>query len=163
MAKYPWRKNIFLHHQEGREGHENSQNGVLEEIGCWWGVCHPNLTYDTFLESSGPGQCTGSINFCCWHHQDDQEGQECPINGVLEENGCLDGVFAILTSLMIPFLESSGPGQCTRSINFCCWHHQDDQEGQECPLNGVLEEIGCLDGGFAILTSHDTFLESSVN
>ena len=27
----------------------------------WWCFCHPNLTYDTFLESLGTGQCTGSI------------------------------------------------------------------------------------------------------
>ena len=34
------------------------------------------------------------------HHQ---EGRENPQNGVLEKIGCLDGVFAILSSHMIPF------------------------------------------------------------
>ena len=38
--------------------------------------CHSNHTYDTFLESSGPEQCTGSISMHHVYHQDDQEAQE---------------------------------------------------------------------------------------
>ena len=33
-------------------------------------------------------------------------------------------------------------------------HHQEDQEGQECPKHGVLEDFGCLDGYFVIVNSH---------
>ena len=44
--------------------------------------CHTNLTYDTFMESSGPGQCTGSISRHHVDHQDDQEAQECNLSGV---------------------------------------------------------------------------------
>ena len=43
-------------------------------------------------------------------------------------------------------------------------HHQEDQEGQECPKHGVLEDFGCLDGYFIIvLPTYDTFLESIVS
>ena len=37
------------------------------------------------------------------HHQDDQEDQESPKHGVLEDFGCLDRDFVIATSYMIPF------------------------------------------------------------
>ena len=37
------------------------------------------------------------------YHLDGQEGHKNPQNGVFEEIECLDGVFAILTSHMIPF------------------------------------------------------------
>ena len=33
-------------------------------------------------------------------------------------------------------------------------HNQEDQEGQECPQHGVLEDFGCLDRDFVIATSH---------
>ena len=32
--------------------------------------------------------------------------------------------------------------------------HQEDQEGEECPKHGVLEDFGCLDGYFVIVNSH---------
>ena len=32
-------------------------------------------------------------------------------------------------------------------------HHQEDQEGQERPKHGVLEDFGCLDGYFVIVPS----------
>ena len=38
----------------------------------------PKLTYDTFLESLGPCQCTGSPPRPLGHHKDGQEAQECP-------------------------------------------------------------------------------------
>ena len=37
------------------------------------------------------------------HHQEDQEGQECPKHGVLEDFGCLDVYFVIVSPHMIPF------------------------------------------------------------
>ena len=40
------------------------------------------------------------------HHQEDQEGQECPKHGVLEDFGCLDGYFVIVPPHMIPFWNS---------------------------------------------------------
>ena len=33
-------------------------------------------------------------------------------------------------------------------------HHQDDHEDQECPKTRVLEDFGCLDGGFDNVTPH---------
>ena len=36
-------------------------------------------------------------------HQEDQEGQECPKTGVLEDFRCLDGFFVIVPPHMIPF------------------------------------------------------------
>ena len=33
-------------------------------------------------------------------------------------------------------------------------HHQEDQEGQECPKHGVLEDFGCPDGYFVIVSPH---------
>ena len=33
-------------------------------------------------------------------------------------------------------------------------NNQEDQEGQECPHHGVLEDFGCLDRDFVIETSH---------
>ena len=39
-------------------------------------------------------------------------------------------------------------------------HHQDYQECQECPKNGFLEDFGCINDDFVIVTPHDTFLES---
>ena len=44
----------------------------------WWVFCHCNPTYDTFLESLGPWGCSESVSRIFGHHQDDQEGQECP-------------------------------------------------------------------------------------
>ena len=62
-------------------------------------LCNP--TYDTFLESLGPWEYSGSVSRIFGHHQDDQEGQECPKTGVLEDFGCLDGDFVIVTTHMI--------------------------------------------------------------
>ena len=91
-----------------------------------------------------------------WHHQDDLEGQECHQHGVVMEIGCLYGIFAILTWNMVPFWNPQDHGDRLGSISRHHVYHQDDLEAQECPLTGVLVEIGCLDGGFAILTSHNT-------
>ena len=55
--------------------------GFLVEIGCFDIFCHPNLTYNTFLESAGPGQYTGRISRHHVYHQGDQNGQECLLNG----------------------------------------------------------------------------------
>ena len=33
-------------------------------------------------------------------------------------------------------------------------HHPDDQECKECPNTGVLEDVGCLDGGYVIVTQY---------
>ena len=33
-------------------------------------------------------------------------------------------------------------------------HHPDDQECKEYPNNGVLEDVGCLDGGYVIVTQY---------
>ena len=32
--------------------------------------------------------------------------------------------------------------------------HQEDQEGEECPKHGVLEDFGCLDRDFVNATPH---------
>ena len=62
-----------------------------------------NPPYDTFLESLGPQEYIEIVSRIFGHHQDDQEGQECPKTGVLEDFGCLDGGFDIVTPHMIPF------------------------------------------------------------
>ena len=67
------------------------------------GFCHCNPTYDTFLESLGPWEHSKIVSRIFGHHQDDQEGQECPKKGVLEDFGCLDGGFVIVTLQLIPF------------------------------------------------------------
>ena len=69
----------------------------------WLGFCHCNPTYDTFLESLGPWECSGSVSRFFGHHQDDQEGPECPKTGNLEDLGHLDKDFVIVTPHMIPF------------------------------------------------------------
>ena len=33
-------------------------------------------------------------------------------------------------------------------------HHQDDQEGPECPKSRYLEDLGHLDGDFVIVNLH---------
>ena len=48
----------------------------------WWGFCHCNPTYDTFLEYLGPWEYSGIVSRIFGHHQDDQEGQECPKTGL---------------------------------------------------------------------------------
>ena len=34
------------------------------------------------------------------------------------------------------------------------YHHQDDQEGPECPTTGNLDDLGHLDGDFVIINLH---------
>ena len=55
---------------------------------------------------------------------------------------------------MIPFWNPQDQGNVLGSISRHHVYPQDDLEAQECPLTGDLVEIGCLDGGFAILISH---------
>ena len=64
----------------------------------WWGFCHCNPIYDTILESLRPWEYSGSFSRNFGHHQDDQEGQEYPKTGDLEDFWCLDGYFAIVTT-----------------------------------------------------------------
>ena len=59
--------------------------------------------YDTILESLEPWEYSGSVYRIFGHHQDDQEGQECPKTGVLEDFRCLDEVFVIEPEHMTPF------------------------------------------------------------
>ena len=61
------------------------------------------MTYDTVLESLGLWEYSGSISKNFGNHQDDQEGQEYPKAGYLENFGCLDGNFTIATPHMILF------------------------------------------------------------
>merc|ERR1712105_124142 len=65
-------------------------------------------TYDTFLESLGPWGCSESVSRIFGHHQDDQEGQECPKTGDLEDLGYLDGFFYHCNPTYDTFLESLG-------------------------------------------------------
>jgi len=51
-------------------------------------------------------------------------------------------------------LESLGPWEYSGSVFRNFGHHQDDQEGQESPKTGYLEDFGCLDGNFTIATPH---------
>ena len=37
-------------------------------------------TYDTFLESLGPWECSGGVSRIFGHHQDDQEGPQMSKN-----------------------------------------------------------------------------------
>ena len=63
-------------------------------------ICvHWNPTYDTFLESLWPWEYSGSVFGPFGHHQDDQEAQECPPNGDLEDFGCLDVDFGIIRTM----------------------------------------------------------------
>ena len=55
------------------------------------------------MESLGPWQNSGSVFGTFGHHHDDQEAQECPQNGDLEDFGCLDEDFFTLFIHMIPF------------------------------------------------------------
>ena len=61
------------------------------------------MLYVTFLESLGPREYSGSVFGFLDSIRIDQEGQECPKTGVLEDFGCLDWVFVIVTILVIPF------------------------------------------------------------
>ena len=74
--------------------------------GFWvslWGFCHHSPTYEIFLETLGQCECPGSVSKIFGHHQDDQEGQECPKSGDLEDSGYLDGDFVIIAPHMIQF------------------------------------------------------------
>ena len=55
------------------------------------------------MKSLGPQEYSEIVSMIFGHHQEDQEGQECPKTGVLEDFGCLDGVYDIFTPHMIPF------------------------------------------------------------
>ena len=55
------------------------------------------------MKSLGPQEYSEIVSMIFGHHQEDQEGQECPKTGVLEDFGCLDGVYDIFTLHMIPF------------------------------------------------------------
>ena len=68
-----------------------------------WVFWHCTPTYDTFLESLGHCEYSGRVYTTFGHHQEDQEGQECPKHGVLEDFGCLDGYFVIVPLHMILF------------------------------------------------------------
>ena len=127
----------------------------------WWGFFHCNPTYDTFLESLGPWECSGGVSSIFGHHLDDQEGPKYPKTDYLEDLGHLDGdFFTIVTPHMIPFWNPWGPWECSGSVSKIFGHYQDDQEGPKCPKTGDLEDLGHLDGNFVIVTPHmRTFLE----
>ena len=55
------------------------------------------------MESLGPWEYIGIVSRILGHCQDDQDGQEYPKTGVLEDFGCLDGVFVTVTQYMIHF------------------------------------------------------------
>ena len=69
----------------------------------WWEFYHCNPTYDTVLESLGPRDYSGNVFRYFGHHLNDQEGQESLKTGYLEDFGCLDGYFTIVTPHMILF------------------------------------------------------------
>ena len=84
------------------------------------------------------------------HHQDDQEAQECPPSGGLEDFGYLDGDFVTQTPHMIPFWNPQNHGNTLEVIS----GHQDDQEAQKCPKNGNLENFRCFGGDVVTVTPH---------
>ena len=51
----------------------------------------------------GRWEYSGRVYRTFGHHQEDQEGQEHPKHGVLEDFGCLHGYFGIVPPHMIPF------------------------------------------------------------
>ena len=51
-------------------------------------------------------------------------------------------------------MESLGPCEYIEIVSRIFGHYQVDQEGQECPKTGVLEDFGCLDGDFVIVPPH---------
>ena len=61
----------------------------------------PHICY--LFKSLGPQEYSEIVFLIFGHHQEDQEGQECPKTGVLEDFRCLDGVYDIFTPHMIPF------------------------------------------------------------
>ena len=82
------------------------------------GFCHYNPTYNTILESLGPWQYSESIFIPFDRHQDDQEGQECPLSGDLEDFECLDGDFVTVTPHMIPFWNHKDHGSTQKVYSY---------------------------------------------
>ena len=79
----------------------------MEDLGHLDGdFFHCNPTYDTFLESLGPWEYSGSVSKIFGHHQDDQERPKCPKTGDFEDLGHLDGNFVIVTPHMRMFWHS---------------------------------------------------------
>ena len=76
----------------------------------WWGFCHCTPIHNTFLESLGQGKKLGRVSRIFGHHQNDQEGQECPNTGVW---GFWVSWWVVChcTLTYDIFLESLGPGE----------------------------------------------------
>ena len=53
---------------------------------------------------------------------------------------------------MIPFWNPWGSWECSGSVSRNFGQHHDDQEAQECPKSGDLEDFRYLDGNFVIVT-----------
>ena len=84
-----------------------------------WGFYQCNPTYDTFLESLGHCEYFGRVYTTFGHHQEDQEGQESPKHGVLEDFCCFDGYFVIVPPHMIPFWN---PWDIVSTLEGCTRH-----------------------------------------
>ena len=71
-----------------------------------------------------------------------KEGQECPKTGILEDFMCPNGVYDIVSTYMIPFWNLWDKRNTQKWFSLFFYHHQDDQEPQECPKTWVLEDFG---------------------
>ena len=107
-----------------------------------------------FLESLEPGLQLGGVPSHYDHHHDDQEAQECPWRGHLEENWCLDGIFLIYNQHIICFRNPCNQDYNLGVVPVMMITIMMIRKLRNVLGSGHLEENRCLDRMCLIYTQH---------